>query len=160
MLSIEQRIAHDIAAKTEQVRAMKFIAFSNCLKERYALCRAEFIKIYGVNPDFDLTPAEAGHPSWTKTFAAAKAQAKKELAERAARDAKEKAAKDKAAADTTKAQLTKAEDRVVTRYIAEMKAKGVAVNPQLPVGTAPAPDASKSLSAQPEKAGAHSPPNK
>ena len=39
----------------------------------------------------------------------------------------EKAAKDKAAADTTKAQLTKAEDRVVTRYIAEMKAKGVAV---------------------------------
>jgi hypothetical protein len=72
----------------------------------------------------------------------------------------EKAAKDKAAADTTKAQLTKAEDRVVTRYIAEMKAKGVAVNPQLPVGTPPAPDASKSLPAQPEKAGAHSPPNK
>ena len=53
-----------------------------------------------MNPDFDLTPAEAGHPSWTKTFAAAKVQAKKQLAEKAARDAKEKAAKDKAAPPT------------------------------------------------------------
>jgi len=34
-------------------------------------------KIYDVNPKFDLTPAEAGHPSWTRTFASAKAQALK-----------------------------------------------------------------------------------
>ena len=72
----------------------------------------------------------------------------------------EKAAKDKAAADSAKAELMKAEDRVVTRYIAEMKAKGVTVNPQMPTGAPQSPDASKSLSAQPEKAGAHSPPNK
>jgi tetratricopeptide (TPR) repeat protein len=100
---LEQSLKEGLKEKPDQVRAMKFIAFSNCLKERYALCRAEFIKIYGVNPDFDLTPAEAGHPSWTKTFAAAKAQAKKELAERAARDAKEKAAKDKSAKPPTAA---------------------------------------------------------
>ena len=49
------------------------------------------MKIYDVDPDFDLTPAEAGHPSWTKTFAAAKAQAKKVIAEKAAKDAREKA---------------------------------------------------------------------
>jgi len=36
-----------------------------------------------------------------------------------------KAAKDKIDADTAKAQLTKAEDRVVSRYIADRKAKGV-----------------------------------
>ena len=46
--------------------------------------------------EFDLTPAEAGHPSWTKTFAAAKAQARKMQAEKAQKEAKEKAAKDKA----------------------------------------------------------------
>ena len=32
---------------------------------------------------FDLTPAEAGHPNWTKTFAGAKAQAKRDLAKKA-----------------------------------------------------------------------------
>jgi hypothetical protein len=60
----------------------------------------------------------------------------------------EKAVKDKAAADAEKARLTKAEDRVVARYIAEQKAKGVTVNPQLPPS---ASDAAKPA-AQPEKA--------
>jgi hypothetical protein len=36
-----------------------------------------------------------------------------------------KAAKDKTDADTAKAQLTKAEDRVVSRYMTDQKAKGV-----------------------------------
>ncbi len=73
---------------------MKNVAFSQCLKERFRECRAAFLKIYDIDPAFDLTPAEAGHPSWTKTFAAAKAQAKKDIA---ARETKDKSAKDKAA---------------------------------------------------------------
>ena len=93
---LELSLKEGLKDRNDQVRAMKFVAFSNCLKERYATCRANFIKIYEVNPDFDLTPAEAGHPSWTRTFAAAKAQAKKMQAEKAQKDAKEKAAKDKA----------------------------------------------------------------
>ena len=76
--------------KADQVRAMKHVAFSLCLQEKYRDCRAAFVKIYDVDPAFDLTPAEAGHPSWTKTFASAKAQAKRALAE------KEKAEKGKA----------------------------------------------------------------
>ena len=76
---------------------MKHIAFSLCLQEKYRDCRAEFVKIYDVDPDFDLTPAEAGHPSWTKTFAAAKAHAKRALADKAAQEAKAKSAKEKAA---------------------------------------------------------------
>jgi hypothetical protein len=74
----------------------------------------------------------------------------------------EKAAKDKAAADTAKGQLTKAEDRVVARYIAEQKAKGVNVTPQMPASP-PAGDSGggKSLPAQPENASnAHSPAKK
>ena len=93
---LELSLKEGLKDKADQVRAMKFVAFSNCLKERYATCRAAFIKIYEVNPEFDLTPAEAGHPSWTKTFASAKAQAKKMQHEKAAKEAKEKAAKDKA----------------------------------------------------------------
>jgi len=69
--------------KKDQVRALKHGAFCLCLLNRYPACRAEFLRIYDVDPDFDLTPAEAGHPSWTKTFAAAKAQAKKAQADKA-----------------------------------------------------------------------------
>ena len=42
------------------------------------------------------------------------------------------AAKAKAAAEAEKAALTRAEDRVAQRYIAEQKAKGHTVTPQLP----------------------------
>ena len=76
--------------KADQVRAMKHIAFSLCLKEKFRDCRAAFVKIYDVDPAFDLTPAEAGHPSWTRTFAAAKAQAHRAQKEKAQREAKEK----------------------------------------------------------------------
>jgi tetratricopeptide (TPR) repeat protein len=74
--------------KSDQVRAMKHAAFSLCLLNRFAQCRAQFVKIYDVDPAFDLTAAEAGHPSWTRTFATAKAQAKKALADKAGRDAR------------------------------------------------------------------------
>jgi tetratricopeptide (TPR) repeat protein len=73
--------------KKDQVRALKHAAFCLCLMGKYPACRAEFIRIYDVDPDFDLTPAESGHPSWTKTFAGAKAQAKKALAEKAKKKA-------------------------------------------------------------------------
>ncbi len=71
----------------------------------------------------------------------------------------EKAAKDKAAADLEKDQLTKSQDRVVQHYIAQQKAKGVTVTPQMPSTAAPA-DGGKGLPAQPEKTGAHSPAKK
>jgi len=78
--------------KADQAKAMKYLAFCYCLQNRYRDCRAEFIKIYDVDPNFDLSPAEAGHPSWTHTFAAAKAQALRALKEKEAKEAKAKAA--------------------------------------------------------------------
>jgi len=73
----------------------------------------------------------------------------------------EKAAKDKASADAEAAKVNKAMDRAAARYIADQKAKGITVNPQMPA-TAPAgSDAGKGLPAQPEKASnAHSPAQK
>src|SRR5262249_51028261 len=79
-----------LKSKDDQVRAMKFTAFTLCLTEKYPQCRAEFIKIYDVDPKFDLTPAEAGHPSWTKTFAGAKAQAQKAMKEKEQKEAAQK----------------------------------------------------------------------
>jgi tetratricopeptide (TPR) repeat protein len=87
---LEQAIKEGLTARETQVRAHKHVAFSLCLQERYRDCRAAFVKIYDIDPEFDLTPAEAGHPSWTRTFAGAKAQAKK-AAQDKARTAKDKA---------------------------------------------------------------------
>jgi hypothetical protein len=75
---------------------------------------------------------------------------------------KQEAAAKKAAADEKdKMELTRAQDRVARTYIAEQKAKGVTVTPQLPSGGTSA-DSGKppSTKATPEKAGAHSPPQK
>src|SRR5215467_9618000 len=51
--------------------------------------------------------------------------------------AEEKKAKDAAAEEAAKVQLTQAQDRVAARYIAEQKAKGKTVTPEMPV-SAPA----------------------
>ena len=95
---LEDAIKEGLKEKPDQVRALKHKAFNLCLKEKFRDCRNEFVKIYEVDENFDLTPAEAGHPSWTKTFAAAKAQAKRALQEKATREAREKAKAPPAAA--------------------------------------------------------------
>ena len=84
---LESAYKEGLKAKQDQVRALKHAAFCLCLLNRYPACRAEFIRIYDVDPDFDLTPAEAGHPNWTKTCAGAKAQAKRAQAEKAKKKA-------------------------------------------------------------------------
>src|SRR5205823_8380110 len=67
--------------------------------------------------------------------------------------AEEKKAKDAAAADLAKKQQAQAEDRVAARYIAEQKAKGNVVTPQMPsTANAPAaPPAKAPESAQAKK---------
>ena len=58
--------------------------------------------------------------------------------------AEEKKSKDAAAADVAKKQQAQAEDRVAARYIAEQKAKGNVVTPQMaPATTAPAAQPAK-----------------
>ena len=88
---LEASLKEGLKAKEDQVKAMKYVAFTLCLQEKYRDCRNEFIKIYEVDPAFDLAPAEAGHPSWTKTFASAKAHAKKLQHDKEVKEAKEKA---------------------------------------------------------------------
>jgi len=74
-------------------------------------------------------------------------------AQKAAAD--DKKAKDAAAAEAAKAQQAKAEDRVASRYFAEMKAKGKAVSPPQAL-PAPAP-AAPAAPAVPAKGAAPAP---
>ena len=72
--------------------------------------------------------------------------------EKAKAAAEEKKAKDAAGAEAAKAQQARAEDRVAARYIAEQKAKGKTVTPQMAATSQPA--------AAPAKAGTKAPAKK
>ena len=74
--------------------------------------------------------------------------------------AEEKKAKDAAAAEAAKQLQSRAEDRIAARYIAEQKAKGIIVTPQMGPSASASTDAAKGLSSKPEKAMAHSPAKK
>lgn len=99
--------------KAEKVRALKHLAFSLCLQRRWPEGRKVFMAIYDVDPDFDLSPAEAGHPEWRLTFAGAKRDAKRAIDARMAREEREKAAKEKA--EREKAAREKAEREKAAR---------------------------------------------
>jgi hypothetical protein len=66
----------DATVLEKKINTHKFIAFSYCLTKRVTLCRAEFGKILLLDPNFELGPAEAGHPSWGPSFQAEKAKRK------------------------------------------------------------------------------------
>jgi hypothetical protein len=66
-----------LAAPSERALAHKHLAFMACVSKRVAICRAEFRKAVMDDPAFDLTPAEAGHPTWGPVFRSVKAEVAK-----------------------------------------------------------------------------------
>ena len=58
---------------SEAVRAHKYLAFIHCASRRERACREEFRKALTINPAFQLSPAEAGHPAWGPVFVSVKA---------------------------------------------------------------------------------------
>jgi Tfp pilus assembly protein PilF len=71
------------ATKAEKILAYKYLAFIHCIsptesKElREKMCRESFKKAFELNPNFNLSPAEAGHPVWGPIFSSVKNTPKK-----------------------------------------------------------------------------------
>ena len=65
-----------LADRDDKVSAYKYIAFIHCVSGREKLCYEAFRKALLLNPKFELTPAEAGHPVWGPVFRSAKAKFK------------------------------------------------------------------------------------
>lgn len=73
---LQAALKDGLTERSDKVKAHKHSAFSLCLLHRFTQCRHEFMQIFEIDPAFDLTDAEAGHPAWTKTYARAKQSAK------------------------------------------------------------------------------------
>lgn len=51
-----------------QLMARKHLAFIQCLSNREIICKEEFEKAFALDPKFELSPAESGHPTWGPIF--------------------------------------------------------------------------------------------
>jgi hypothetical protein len=78
-MSLLQGVVENKAAtKGEKLIAYKYLAFIHCIsptesrEQREKLCRDAFKKAFDQNPNFNLTPAEAGHPVWGPIFSSVK----------------------------------------------------------------------------------------
>ncbi len=71
------QILHDsneiqTSSRKTRIEAYKLMAFSYCVIGRITLCRAEFEKVLQLDPHFELSTAEKGHPIWGPAFDAAR----------------------------------------------------------------------------------------
>lgn len=66
--SLQNALDAGLTFKSDQVTAHKYLAFIHCASDREKLCRDEFRKALELDPKFELTPAEEGHPVWGPAF--------------------------------------------------------------------------------------------
>src|SRR4051812_7541772 len=66
--SLTAALDHGQLTRPEQGSARKYLAFIHCAAGRDAQCREEFRKALEIDPGFELTVAEAGHPIWGPVY--------------------------------------------------------------------------------------------
>lgn len=74
MKHIQTALNSDLTFKSDRITAYKYLAFIHCVSDRKKQCRAAFNDALEINPDMELTPAEAGHPLWGPVFRDAQAE--------------------------------------------------------------------------------------
>lgn len=65
---LENALSAGLPRNSDKVAAHKYLAFIHCAQSRIKSCRGEFSKALALDPKFELTPAESGHPSWGPVF--------------------------------------------------------------------------------------------
>jgi Tfp pilus assembly protein PilF len=59
-------------SSNDRVKAHKHLAFIHCVSSRPSACLVEFRRALAIDPDLELSAAEAGHPIWGPVFRAVK----------------------------------------------------------------------------------------
>ena len=65
---LQSALNGELTFKSDRVTAHKYLAFIHCVSDRKKQCRGEFKEALEINPDFELSAAEAGHPLWGPVF--------------------------------------------------------------------------------------------
>lgn len=65
---LQNALAGNLLLTSDKVAAHKYLAFMHCAQAREKQCRDAFRKALDLDPKFELTPAEAGHPVWGPVF--------------------------------------------------------------------------------------------
>jgi hypothetical protein len=68
MAYLNQIVTSDDANRYIKVEAYKYRAFIYCLGNKQSLCQESFKMAFILNPKFELTKAEAGHPIWGPVY--------------------------------------------------------------------------------------------
>ena len=71
---LQSALSLGLPAFVDQATAHKYLAFIACASGRQRACRDEFRKAFKADGNFNLTPAEAGHPVWGPVFRSVKAE--------------------------------------------------------------------------------------
>src|SRR5690606_34422135 len=58
----------------DKVSAYKYLAFIDCSTGATQRCREHFVAAVAIDPDMELSPAEASHPVWGPLFKSVKAR--------------------------------------------------------------------------------------
>lgn len=69
---LQNALNNGLAFKSDQVTAHKYLAFIHCASGLERQCKEEFKKALELDPRFELSPAEAGHPIWGPIFRSVK----------------------------------------------------------------------------------------
>jgi Tfp pilus assembly protein PilF len=73
---IQSALDRGLRTRADRAKAYKYLAFIACASDRLESCHAEFRNALEIDPNFDLAPAEAGHPVWGPVFREARLEAK------------------------------------------------------------------------------------
>lgn len=65
---LQTALASELMFATDKVAAHKYLAFVHCASGRTQQCRGEFRQAFALDPDFELSKAEAGHPVWGPVY--------------------------------------------------------------------------------------------
>lgn len=69
------RSALDLGLNSKrQAEAHKYLAFIDCTSRKQLKCRDHFRKAFEADPEFQLGPAEAGHPIWGPIYRSVKVE--------------------------------------------------------------------------------------
>ena len=64
----QHALQNGLSSKHDQAQVHKYLAFIYCVSDREKPCHDAFKKAFEIDQNFNLLPAEAGHPVWGPVF--------------------------------------------------------------------------------------------